>query len=517
MVENQILFYFFKQSVHHRHPHSLRSRHLEQLDRFGENQLAVHALLGNETDHAVSGEQFLQFRKGTGTAVTDVVVVVVTESDGRHTCGDYREIRRGVNLVSQEPAGFACLHRILPQIATVLVSQLADSCQSLVIADELGVLAVGALERVHQVDEFIGSDFSSRCSSHANLCATLLGKQTQGLTYAGTIEEGILFRIGQSLCKLTKDVLLQLECVVVEQFLGDLHGNMEFMGIQIDLGKLCITPGEFLALIDPRSRRLGGSDVDLTLTTGGDGVAQLTEDVLFLQSLDQTGVILFGNQVATVSVNALLENIADLAEVGTESLEHTVLIGIGSTAGLGLLVIHRSAIHRLFGDGSRSGLGKLCVHSRHGFHTLDFSTVVLNLLFHLGIGLGILIGKQTVTVALGLYKSLCSFPSLVTLCAQFVDSHNKLPPVFDKIEPIQKVIGSVLVGGFGFNRALCSDFVHEGIDHIGLGIQHGDCGGFHIFGIAGTLDDLISKAEFHGLVCIHPGFSVHKVGQLCAG
>ena len=288
MVENQILFYFFKQSIHHRHLHSLRSRHLEQLDCFGENQLAVHALLGNEADHAVTGEEFLQFRKGTSATVTDVVVVVITESDGRHTCGDCGEIRRGVNLVAQESAGFACLHGILPQVATVLVSQLADCCQSLVIADELGILAVGALEGVHQVDEFISGDLGSRCGSHADLCATLLGKQTQRLTDASAIEEGILFRIGQSLCELTENVLLKLECVVVEQFLGYLYGNMKFVGIQIDLGELCIAPGEFLAFVNPGGRGLGGSDVDLTLTTGGDGMAQLTEDVLFLQSLDQT-------------------------------------------------------------------------------------------------------------------------------------------------------------------------------------------------------------------------------------
>ncbi len=208
---------------------------------------------------------------------------------------------------------------------------------------------------------------------------------------------------------------------------------MELVGIQIDLGELRITPGKFLALVNPRCRRLGGCDVDFTLTTGSNGVTQLTEDILFLQSLNQTGIILFGNKIAAVSINALGQNIADLSEVGTECLKHTVLVSIRSTSGLRLLVMCGIAVHRLFRNRSRGRLGELGIHSGHSLHTLDFSTEVLNLLLHLCIGLCILIGKQTVLVALGFHKCLCSLPSLVTLFAQFIDSHNKLPPIFDKI------------------------------------------------------------------------------------
>ena len=96
------------------------------------------------------------------------------------------------------------------------------------------------------------------------------------------------------------------------------------MGIQIDLGELCIAPGEFPALIDPRNRRLGGSDVDFALTTGSDGVTQLRKMFSSSRASIRREVILFGNQVATVSVNALLENIADLAEVGAEPCQNTV-------------------------------------------------------------------------------------------------------------------------------------------------------------------------------------------------
>jgi len=208
---------------------------------------------------------------------------------------------------------------------------------------------------------------------------------------------------------------------------------MEFVGIQVNLGEFCITPGEFLTLVNPRSRRLSGSDVDFTLTAGSDGVTQLTEDVLFLQCLNQSSVILFRYKVTAVGIHALLENIGHVTEVGTESLEHTVLVGIRSTSGLCLLTVHSLAVHRLFCNRSRGRLGKLGIHSGHSFHTLNFSTEVLNLLLHLCIGLCILIGKQTVLVALGFHKCLCSLPSLVTLFAQFVDSHNKLPPIFNKI------------------------------------------------------------------------------------
>lgn len=126
MVENQILFYFFKQSVHHRHLHSLRSCHLEQLDGFRENQLAVHTLLGNEANHTIAGEQFLEFGEGASATVADVVVAVVTECDGRHTRSHHREIRRGVHLIAQDATGFAILNGIVPERMTILILQLTE-------------------------------------------------------------------------------------------------------------------------------------------------------------------------------------------------------------------------------------------------------------------------------------------------------------------------------------------------------------------------------------------------------
>ena len=52
---------------------------LQDLHRFREDQLSIHTFLRHVTDHAVSSEQFPQFREGTGATVTDVVIFVIAK------------------------------------------------------------------------------------------------------------------------------------------------------------------------------------------------------------------------------------------------------------------------------------------------------------------------------------------------------------------------------------------------------------------------------------------------------
>ena len=49
---------------------------------------------------------------------------------------------------------------------------------------------------------------------------------------------------------------------------------MELVGIQNDLVEGSVTESQCAALLDPRSRRLGGCDVDFVLAAGGDGGAE---------------------------------------------------------------------------------------------------------------------------------------------------------------------------------------------------------------------------------------------------
>jgi len=418
-----------------------------------------------------------------------------------------------MNRVAENAVRFACLIGRLPDIRTVVVLQLADLCDGLVVHDERGRLAVGTLQCMDEGDEIIALECRSQRFCH--MTATGLRKQTEGLTDTGTVEECVLLGIGECLAELGENVILQLERIVVEQFLGHLDGNMEFMRIQKDLCKGCVTERECTAFLDPRSGRRSRCNVDLMLTGCGDGMTELSHDVFLGKRLNEAGIILFGYEVAAVSVNTLAKDIAHLVEVAAKGGEHSGAVGIGSTTGLGLLVSGGLAVHGLFGDGRGSGSVQLRLHCGHGFHALDLGTVVLHLLFHLSIGRSILIGKQTVLITLGLHKCLCSVPSLVALFTQFVDRHIELPPVFNKIEPIYKVIGFLCTGGFRGDGAFCGDLLHERVHHIRLGIQHANGRRGYLFGFRVSLHDFVRKAEFHSLVCVHPCFRIHEMRQFC--
>ena len=103
------------------------------------------------------------------------------------TRSDYREIRRSVYLITQQSVRLSRLHGILPEVTAILVGQLTDGSHGPVIADKLGILTVRTLERIHKVDEFIGSDVCCRCSGHTDFRTSLRSKQTKRLTYAGTV------------------------------------------------------------------------------------------------------------------------------------------------------------------------------------------------------------------------------------------------------------------------------------------------------------------------------------------
>ena len=85
------------------------------------------------------------------------------------------------------------------------------------------------------------------------------------------MEECVLLGIGECLAKLGENVILQLERIVVEQFLGHLDGNMELVRVQKDLGKGGVTERECAAFLNPRSGRRSRCNVDFMLTGCGDG------------------------------------------------------------------------------------------------------------------------------------------------------------------------------------------------------------------------------------------------------
>ena len=118
---------------------------------------------------------------------------------------------------------------------------------------------------------------------------------------------------------------------------------MQFVGIKQNLSKGCITERQRTAFLNPCGSRLGGGNVNLVLAGGADDISERAHDVFFLKHLDESIVIFLRYQVTAVGINAFLQNIGNLLEVGSESLEHAVLILIRGTAALYRRVSSRRA------------------------------------------------------------------------------------------------------------------------------------------------------------------------------
>mgnify|MGYP007112585122 CR=1 FL=1 len=56
---------------------------------------------------------------------------------------------------------------------------------------------------------------------------------------------------------------------------------MQLVSVEQNLVEGSLAPGQSLALLNPGSGGCGSGDVNLALTTGGDDIAQLAEDVPF--------------------------------------------------------------------------------------------------------------------------------------------------------------------------------------------------------------------------------------------
>nr|DAM98148.1 MAG TPA: hypothetical protein [Caudoviricetes sp.] len=460
---------------------------LQNLDCFRQDELAIDALLGNEANHAVTGKKLVELLEGTSTTVTDVVVAVITEGDSIH-----RSKRRSMDFIAEQTVRLTMSESRLPHIGTVVVLEGTDSCDGLVVQDELGVLAVRALQCIDQLHDVVGSQSSdSGCDSPA----TSFSEEPQRLADTGTVEEGILLSIGECLTELSDDVVLQTESVVVEQLLSNLDSDMELVGIEQNLGEGRIRELESAAFLNPCCSRLSGCDVDFVLAGSGNLVGQLTHDVLLVEDIDEAVVILFRNEVTAVCIYALLKDIADLTEVGAHSSEHSFLIGIGSATGLFLLLI---ASGRLGGERSVHRLGKLSLHCLLTLQTRDFLAEVSDVLLHLGVSGVVLSSQSTVFGTMGIEKCLSGIPCSVTLFAQFKNSHNEIPPlnvISDKVQSLhQSVDGAFVCSGFLLDAAFCSQLVHEGVGDSSAGKEHRAIGLVLHRCLARTHQDFIGKA-----------------------
>ena len=92
--------------------------------------------------------------------------------------------------------------------------------------------------------------------------------------------------------KLAGDVGRQIEYGIVEQFLRHLDHRGELVRADGDLTEGIVALGVGGLLVNPRSRALGGDDGNLAVAGRRmDHMGKLTEDVLFLQRLDECALV----------------------------------------------------------------------------------------------------------------------------------------------------------------------------------------------------------------------------------
>lgn len=223
MLQDQILLDLIQKFTHRRHLQlSGSGSHLHDLDRFGQDQLGIHTLGSQEADLASGGVQLVQATEGDALAVTDPVILQITEGHDLLTGTDAGNSNGGVHRTAQQSIGSAFLQSGLPQILAILVLQQTDGVDGGVVQQPDGLLAVRRTQAVVEVDDLVGGDFGSRSGSQTQLCTFVIAEQTSGLAVAVAGDEGQLFCIGDTAGELTTEIVLQIEGGVVEQLLGDL-------------------------------------------------------------------------------------------------------------------------------------------------------------------------------------------------------------------------------------------------------------------------------------------------------
>ena len=200
---------------------------------------------------------------------------------------------------------------------------------------------------------------------------------------------------------------------------------MEFMGIHHDLIEGSVPEGQRLTLFNPCSCRLGGSDIDLVLAGSGDGRCQPSEDVLFIELVNESLVPLCRDQVAAVCIVAFLKDIADLMKVGPHGSKEVHRILVGSPASKGCVIYTGT---RLIGDGPAGRLTQLLLHLHPTLLTLNRCSEVIDVGFHLVIGGTVLCRHRAIFHGMGVEKLLCRLPCRGSLRVHFLNIHNSSPP-----------------------------------------------------------------------------------------
>nr|DAJ71312.1 MAG TPA: hypothetical protein [Caudoviricetes sp.] len=417
MVENQILFYFFKQSVHHRHLHSLRRLHLKQLNSFGQDDLAVNTLGSHIANLTVGSVQFVQALHGTAGTVTDPVVLEVTKGNGESARLGNRNIRRGVDFVAEQTVGNTSLNGRLPEVLTVLILQLAEQSHSRIVHEELCVLAVRSLQSVNQADNLVHGDCSSgRCgNTHST---AVLSKDAGGLSSSVAYAESLFLGNTKSTGKFLAQISLDVESAVLEQFHADTAEVSQLVSINLLLTEGRIALGISGVLSCPLRHGMTQGNRNLTLVVGSDHLCQTANDVLLVQSLYDVTLELQGHKKTTVLIGSGGQHIVNQC-LATKVKTEVLLIGIGCTAHTVCL----GSSGRFFGDGAVDWLAEFSLMRITALLTANLIGEGFKFLLHVGIDSIVLRGQNAHVIAVGVQETFHSSPQLGALFTHFNDIH----------------------------------------------------------------------------------------------
>ena len=318
----------------------------------------------------------------------------------------------------------------LPQILSVGVLQLADVLHGGVVQKPHGILAIGTVQRVEQVNQLVGSDGGRGSRRDTKLTAARGIENTCGLAAAVAGEERLFLLVADTTGELGAEVVFQVKGRVVQKLLGHLDHGSDLVCADELLTESIVAFGDSAFLIDPSGSALGGDDGDLVAAgRSGNDMSQASDHILCGKRLHQRLLKFVGNEVAALTVHAFLQSVADLCgqhtTLGTGLRPERLLIGVGSTAGLG---VHLCRIG-LLSDGRIDRSVQLTLESVQALLTLDLTAEIDDLLFHLLIGGGVLSGEDAFVTSVGVEERLRLLPGLCTLCAQFVDlTHCLYPP-----------------------------------------------------------------------------------------
>ena len=84
---------------------------------------------------------------------------------------------------------------------------------------------------------------------------------------------------------------------------------MQLVRVKVNLRKSCVPESKRSALVNPCSGGLCCGNIYLVFAAGGNRVTQLSDDVFLGQRVNKAAVVLLGNEITAVCVNALGKNI----------------------------------------------------------------------------------------------------------------------------------------------------------------------------------------------------------------